>query len=86
MLPLGSYDVLICMDQLEQHQTLVNCKDKKIIFLTNEGIRKDQVVRRQIKLCHISTDQLGKCIRKSFQIYVVQVSYENSKEKISSLE
>lgn len=39
MLPLGSYDMLIGMDWLEQHRTLVNCKDKTINFLSHDIIR-----------------------------------------------
>jgi len=40
MLSLGYYDMFIGMDWIEQHWTLVNCKDKTINFITDEGIRK----------------------------------------------
>jgi len=39
ILALGSYDVLIGMDLLEGHWSLVNCKDKTISFLIKEGNR-----------------------------------------------
>ena len=37
VLPLGSYDVLIRMDWLEQNLVLLNCFDKTFTYLNNEG-------------------------------------------------
>ena len=37
VLLLGSYDVLIGMDWLEQHQVVLNCFDKTFTCLNNEG-------------------------------------------------
>lgn len=37
-------------------------------------------------LCPIMANHLGICIRKGFHIYVVQVGYNNDKNKITSLE
>ena len=37
VLSLGSYDVLIGMDQLEQHRVVLNIFDKKITSVNNEG-------------------------------------------------
>ena len=37
VLPLGSYDVLIGMDWLEQHRVVLNCFDKTFTCLNNEG-------------------------------------------------
>ncbi len=83
----GSYDVLIGMDWLEGHWSLVKCKDNTINFLTNEGVRQDiQGIKRPIKLRSITTDQLSKCIQRGCQIYVVHVGFKNSKDKIDTLE
>eukprot|EP00253_Pinus_taeda_P013893 PITA_13893 len=40
VLPLGSYDILIGMDWLEKHWSLVDCKTKVIYFRDHHGIRK----------------------------------------------
>jgi len=37
ILPVGSYDVFIGMDWLEGRWSLVNCRDKIINFLIDEG-------------------------------------------------
>ena len=37
VLPLGSYDVLIGMDQLEQHRVVLNYFDKTFTCVNNEG-------------------------------------------------
>lgn len=72
MLPLGSYDVLVGKDWLEGHWSLVNCEDKVISFLNEEGIRhKIQGIKRPIQPRPITTTQLGKCLRKCCQIYTV---------------
>lgn len=40
VLPLGSYDVLVGTDWLESHWSLIDCKDKIVIFLIEVGERK----------------------------------------------
>jgi hypothetical protein len=37
ILPLGSYDLLIGMDWLEKHSTIVNCRDKTFNCLDDFG-------------------------------------------------
>ena len=36
VLPLGSYDLLIGMDWLEQHRVVLNCFDKTFIFINSD--------------------------------------------------
>ena len=36
VLPLGSYDLLIGMDWLEQHRVILNCYDKTFTCLNND--------------------------------------------------
>jgi len=68
VLPLGSYDVLIVMDLVDAHSSLVNCKEKTINFLNGEGY-EIQGIRRSVRLRPIITSQIGKFIRKYCQIY-----------------
>ena len=37
VLTLGSYDILIGMDWLEQHRVVLNCFDKTFTCINNEG-------------------------------------------------
>lgn len=70
--PLGSYGVLIGMDWLEKHWSLVNFKDKTINYMDEEGKRQEiQGILRPLKLRSVTTSQLAKYIRKRCQIYVI---------------
>lgn len=75
------------MDCLESHWSLVDYKEKIVSFLNESRQRKEiQGIKKNIKLHHITPNQLGKCIRKGYQIYAIQVGYTNSKDKMTSLE
>jgi hypothetical protein len=37
IIPLGSYDYLISMDWLKKHHTIIECYNKAIICLDEEG-------------------------------------------------
>ena len=37
VLPLGSYDIPIGMDWLEQHRVVLNCYDKTFTCINNDG-------------------------------------------------
>lgn len=53
---LLSYDILIGMDWLENHWSLINYKDKENNFLSEEGMRQEiHGVRRTLKLRPIIT-------------------------------
>jgi len=41
VLPLGSYDILIGMEWLDKHWSLINCKDKNINYIDEEGTRQE---------------------------------------------
>jgi len=87
ILPLGPYDVLIGMDWLEGHWSPEDCKEKSVSYLTESDQRKEiQGINKSIKLCPIIANQLGRCIRKGCQIYVLQVGYTNDRNKITPLE
>jgi hypothetical protein len=40
VLPLGSYDCLIGMDWLDQHHSILDCRNKAFTFLNEEGNQK----------------------------------------------
>eukprot|EP00253_Pinus_taeda_P019019 PITA_19019 len=86
ILPLGSYDILIGMDWLEKHWSLVDCKTKIIYYRDQQGNSKEmQGIRRPVQVRPITANQLVKCVRKGCQVYAIQVGYADSKDKTSSL-
>eukprot|EP00253_Pinus_taeda_P017231 PITA_17231 len=86
ILPLGSYDILIGMDWLEKHWSLVDCKTKVIYYRDQQGNSKEmQGIRRPVQVRPITANQLVKCVRKGCQVYAIQVGYVNSKDKSASL-
>ena len=61
VLPLGSYDVLIGMDWLEKHWSLVNCKTKTINYRNEFGERLEiQGIKRPMQIRPITASQLEK--------------------------
>eukprot|EP00253_Pinus_taeda_P015634 PITA_15634 len=51
ILPLGSYDILIGMDWLEKHWSLVDCKTKVIYFKDSLGNKKEmQGIKRPVQV------------------------------------
>eukprot|EP00253_Pinus_taeda_P029659 PITA_29659 len=87
ILPLGSYDVLIGMDWLEKHWALVNCKTKMIRYKDDAGIEQEmQGIKQPVQIRPITASQLAKCIRNRCQVYAIQVSYAETKNKGNSLE
>eukprot|EP00253_Pinus_taeda_P020306 PITA_20306 len=86
ILPLGSYDILIGMDWLEIHWSLVDCKTKIIYYRDQQGNNKEmQGIQRPVQVRPITANQLVKCVRKGCQVYAIQVGYANSKDKKASL-
>jgi hypothetical protein len=65
IIPLGSYDCLIGMDWLENNHVVLDCYNKKIICLNDEGKQdKVQDIPRVVVVREISTMQLKKSFRK----------------------
>lgn len=63
VLPLGSYDILIGMDWLEAHWSLVNYKENIVSYLKVASIRCEvQGIKRLVELRPITASQLGKCL------------------------
>eukprot|EP00253_Pinus_taeda_P032718 PITA_32718 len=86
ILPLGSYDVLIGMDWMEKHWSLVNCKTKAIYYKDDHGEQQElQGIKHPVQIRPITASQLAKCIKKKCQIYAIQVGYANQKDKTAML-
>lgn len=86
VLPLDSYDVLIGMDWLEKRWSIINCKRKTISYRDELGNEQEiQGILKPVQIRPITASQLAKCIRKKCQVYVIQVGYANSKDKVDTL-
>eukprot|EP00253_Pinus_taeda_P034889 PITA_34889 len=65
VLPLGSYDILIGIDWLEKHWSLVNCKTKTIYYKDDLGQQQElQGIKHPVQIRPISAFQLAKCLRR----------------------
>jgi hypothetical protein len=65
ILPLDSYDCLIGMNWLDQHNAILDYHKKEFTCLDEEGnLRKVQGVPRAVTIKEISALQLKKCYRK----------------------
>ena len=74
VLPLGSYDVLIGMDQLEAHKVKLDYYNKTFECMDEEG--NPVVVKgipKVISVWQVSAMQLKKFYRKGCQLYAAQI-------------
>ena len=63
--PLGSYDVVLGMDWLYAHSTKMDCWQKRVECVDDDGISRVILgVKRPISLRMISAMQLRQCLRK----------------------
>ena len=85
-IPLGSYDYLIGMDWLEKHHVVLDCYNKTITCLDEEGKQgKIQGIPRVVVVREISTMQLKKSFMKGCQVFATHME-EASKDKVASIE
>ena len=62
VLPLGSYDLLIGIDWLEQHRVILNCYDKTLTCLNSDGkLVSVKGIPRKTTIRQISALQLKRC-------------------------
>lgn len=74
--------MLLGMDWLEKHWTLIDCKEKVVYYRDQNGNRQEiQGIRKPIHLRPITASQLGKCVRKGCRLYAIQVGLTESKDK-----
>ena len=86
VLPLGSYDLLIGMDWLEQHKVVLNCYDKTFTCVnsneqpvTVKGIPRKTVIRQ------VSALQLKRAVKKGCKTYAVTITDKASKSEKDKL-
>jgi hypothetical protein len=83
---LGSYDFLIGMDWLEKHHVVLDCYNKKITCLDEEGKQgKVQGIPRVVVVREISAMQLKKSFRKGCHIFASHME-EQPRDKMPSIE
>jgi hypothetical protein len=87
ILPLGSYDMIIGMDWLQQHKAVLDCYTKILSYKDDFGtVRTTQGIPKPVLVRQVSTMQLKKCIRKGCQFYAIQVMNLLEKEDNPKLE
>ena len=63
---LGRYDLIIGMEWLESHQSLVDCFVKRVLCVDDEGrLVETHGVWRKVSLCFISTMKVKGCMSQS---------------------
>ena len=86
VLPLGSYDMLISMDWLEQHRVVLNYFDRIFTCVNNNGETVNvKGIPRKTTIRWIFSLQLKRSVRKGCKAFVVTVINEentNNKEKL----
>ena len=74
ILPLGSYDILIGMDWLEQHHVILDFLHKSILCTDSQGNQmKVEGIPRKVFVRQISTLQVKKCVRKGCKLFSVNI-------------
>ena len=86
LLSLGSYDMLIGMDWLEQHRVVLNCFDKTFTCINNEGEIITVIgIPREIAIRQISALQLKRVVWKgckAFAVTVIDKEHINNEDKL----
>ena len=84
ILPLGSYDILIGMDWLEQCHVMLDCLHKSILCIDGEGNQvKVQEIPKKVSVRKISSLEANKCVMKECKLFAVNIrDIESEKEKI----
>ena len=79
--PLGSYDLLIGMDWIEEHKVVINCFDKKFTCIDNNGNNiKVKGIPRKVTIREISTLQMKRSVRKGCKVFVVYIMNDNEND------
>jgi hypothetical protein len=70
---LKMYDLIIGMDWLEAHRSMVDCFAKRVLCVDDEG-RPVEIhgVQRKVSLRFISTMKVKRCMRQGCRLYVVE--------------
>ena len=86
VLPLGSYDLLIGMDWLEQHRVILNCYDKIFTCINNDGKSINvKGIPRRTTVRQIFALYLKRVVRKGCKSYGVTITDEENLNKTNKL-
>lgn len=81
--PLGTYDIILCMNWLGKHKARVNCYDKTIECLNYLGNKVlFQGTRHEVKLWQLSTIQLKQSEQKGCQMFAIKMEEINESNEI----
>jgi hypothetical protein len=84
VIPLGSYDVLIGMDWMENFKVVLDCYNKSFTSVDERSnIINIKGVSRPVSIREIKSLQVKRCIQKGCKIRVVHINY-NEKEEIKN--
>ena len=87
IVPLGSYDLLIGMDWLEEHKFVLNCFDKTFTCTdNNRNIIKVRGIPRKVTIREIYALQMKRSIRKGCKLLVVYIMKGNDNDNKLKLE
>ena len=82
VLPLGSYDVLIGMDWLENHRVVLNCFGKTFTCLNEEGNTVlVKGIPRKTYVRQISALQMKRAARKGCKVFDVYLMNDENSSK-----
>lgn len=86
--PLGSYDVVLGMDWLYAHSAKMDCRQKRVGCVDDDGISREIFrVKRLVSLHIISAMQLKRCMQKGCQLFAITISdREEDSEREPSLD
>ena len=74
VLPLGSYDLLIGMDWLEENKVLLNCFDKTFTCIDRNGNNiKVKGIPRKVTIREISSLQMKRSVRKGCKVFTFYI-------------
>ena len=86
VLPLGSYDILIGMDWLEQPRVILNCYDKTFTCINNDGKSISvKGIPRKTTIKQIYALHLNRDVRKGCKAYAIIVTNEENINNIDKL-
>ena len=85
--PLGSYDLLIGMDWLEEHKVVLIVFDKTFTCADNNGNTvKVKGIPRKVTIREISMLQMKISVRKGCEVFVVYIMNDNENDDKLTLE
>ena len=87
--PLGSYDLLIRMDWLEEHKFFLNCFDKTFTCIDKNGNNiKVKGIPRKGMIREISSLKMKRSVRKgckAFTVYIMNDRENNTKRNVEDI-